>query len=97
MVRFHPGPPQKGGDKMNNLIGKVTHYYNKINVAIIDLTSGSIKIGDQLKFKRGDQEFTQTVQSLQIDHKEVEEVKKGDEFGLKVEQPTEEGTEVYSV
>jgi translation initiation factor IF-2 len=82
---------------LDKAIGKVIHYYKKINVAIIDLQSGTIKIGDKLKFKKGEEEFTQEVTSIQIEHKVVEEVKKGDEFGLKVDQKVEEGTEVFKV
>ena len=63
----------------------------------MDLTSGSLKVGQNIKFKKGEKEFTQEVASLQIDHKEVEEVKKGDSFGLKVDKEAEEGMEVYSV
>jgi translation initiation factor IF-2 len=66
-------------------------------VAIIDLKKGSLKVGGKIKFKHGDNEFTQEISSLQIEHKEVEEVKAGDAFGLKVDQPTKPGTEVYSV
>ena len=54
-------------------------------------------MGQNIKFKKGEKEFTQEVASLQIDHKEVEEVKKGDSFGLKVDKEAEEGMEVYSV
>ena len=64
-------------------------------MAILDLAKGSLKVGQQIKFKKGDKEFTQTVESLQVDHKAVEEVKKGDPFGLKVNEPVAEGTEVY--
>lgn len=77
-------------------IGKVVHFYDKLSVAIIDLSSGGIKVGDELKFKKGDEEFSQKVESLQVDHKEVDSVKKGDSFGVKVDQPTKVGTEVYS-
>lgn len=80
---------------MDKLIGKVVHYYDKLGVAIIDLKSGGLKVGDELKFKRGDEEFTQKVNSLQVDYKEVESVKKGDSFGLKVDKPTKPGTEVF--
>lgn len=80
---------------MNKPIGKVVHYYDKLGVAIIELTSKGFKVGDELKFKRGEEEFTQTVESLQVDHKEVESVKKGDSFGLKVVKATKPGTEVY--
>ena len=80
---------------MDNPIGKVVHYYDKLGVAIVDLTSTSLKIGDELKFKRGEEEFAQKIESLQVDHQEVEQVKKGDSFGLKVGQPTKPGTLVY--
>ena len=76
-------------------VGKVVHYYDKLGVAIVDLKSGGLKKGDEVKFKRGEEEFTQKVASLQVDHQEVEAVKKGDSFGLKVDQPTKVGTEVY--
>ncbi|KKR82821.1 MAG: hypothetical protein UU29_C0009G0092 [Candidatus Daviesbacteria bacterium GW2011_GWA2_40_9] len=82
---------------MDSPIGKVTHYYNKLGVAIIDLNSGNLKVGQQVKFKKGDEEFTQTIESLQVEHHLVEEVKIGDAFGLKVDQPVDEGTLVYSV
>lgn len=80
---------------MDHPIGKVTHYYDKVGVAIIDLTEGELKTGQQLKFKRGEEEFSQTIKSLQIDHQDVAEVNKGDSFGLKVDQPTKPGTQVY--
>lgn len=82
---------------MDKSVGKVVHYYDKLGVAIIDLTSGGLKVGDEVKFKRGDEEFTQKVESLQVEHKDVESVKKGDSFGVKVDQPTKPGTEVYLV
>lgn len=80
---------------MDNPIGKVTHYYDKLGVAIVDLAEGSLKVGAAVKFKRGEEEFNQTISSLQVDHKAVDEVKAGDSFGLKVDQPTKVGTLVY--
>lgn len=80
---------------MDKPIGKVVHFYDKLGVAIVDLGSGGLKVGDELKFKGGDEEFTQKVVSLQVDHQEVDSVKKGDSFGLKVDKPTKPGTEVY--
>ena len=81
---------------MDKPIGKVTHYYDKLGVAIIDLENGQLKVGDKLKFKKGDSEFTQKIESLQVEHESVESVKSGDSFGLKVDQPTKPGTLVYS-
>ena len=82
---------------MDKPIGKVVHFYDKLGVAIIDLTSGGLKVGDEVKFKKGEEEFTQKVESLQEEHKVVESVKKGDSFGLKVDKPTKVGTEVFKV
>ena len=82
---------------MDNPIGKVVHYYDKLGVAIIDLQNGGLKVGQQVKFKHGDEEFTQTIDSMQIEHDPVEEVKAGDAFGIKVSQPTKPGTLVYLV
>lgn len=81
---------------MDKPIGKVIHFYDKLGVAIIDLESGGLKIGDELKFKHGDEEFTQKIESLQVEHQSVDSVKKGDSFGVKVDKPTKLGTQVYS-
>lgn len=80
---------------MDKAIGKVVHYYDKLDVAIIDLSSGGLKVGDEIKFKHGDEEFSQKVESLQVDHQTVDSVKKGDSFGLKADKPTKVGTEVF--
>ena len=78
-------------------IGKVVHFYDKLGVSIIDLSSGGLKVGDEVKFKRGEEEFNQKIESLQVDHKNVDSVKKGDSFGVKVDKPTKVGTEVSLV
>lgn len=80
---------------MDDPIGKVTHYYDKLGVAIIDLEKGSLKVGDKIKFKHGDGEFTQEIESLQIEHESVDSVKAGDSFGVKVDKATKPGTVVF--
>lgn len=81
---------------MDNPIGKVIHFYDKLGVAIIDLGKGSLNVGDEVKFQKGDQEFTQKIDSLQVDHQSVDSVKVGDSFGVKVSQPTKPGTLVFT-
>lgn len=76
-------------------IGKVVHYYDKIGVAIIDL-DGVLKLGDTVTFKKGDQEKTETIESIQIERAAVESAKKGDVVGVKVDEPLKEGTEVFA-
>lgn len=77
-------------------IGKVVHYYDKIGVAIVDLTSALNK-GDEIKFVGKTPEFTQVAESMEIDHKKVDKAKKGDSLGLKVDQEVKEGDEVFKL
>jgi nucleoside diphosphate kinase len=71
-------------------IGKVVHYYDQLGVAIVELRS-IVKTGDTVLFRRGEQEFTQTVGSLQVDHKDFDKAKKGMIVGIKVDEPVKEG------
>lgn len=78
-------------------IGKVTHYYDKINVAIIELDADLAK-GEKIKFSRGGEDlFEQVVESMQIEHEQLEKAKKGDTVGLKVDEEVKEGAEVFKV
>lgn len=77
-------------------IGKINHYYSKIGVGIIDLKDG-LKVDDKIKIKGHSTEIEQGVDSMQIEHKEVETAKKGDVIGLKVNDKVREGDEVYKV
>ena len=78
-------------------IGKVSHYYDKIGVAVVEL-SGSLSVGDKIKFVRGGEDmFEQAVDSIQMEHEKRESAKKGDIVGLKTAQGVKEGAEVYKV
>jgi putative protease len=78
------------------LVGKITHYYSKINVAIVELST-TLKIGDKIHLKGHETDFEQTVSSMQIEHQNVEIAKKSEVIGLKVDQKIREGDEVYLV
>ena len=75
-------------------IGKVTHYFNQIGVAVLEL-SGELKVGDKIKIVSGNGEFEQEVDSMQVDHQPVETAKKGDAVGLKVKESVHEGNKVF--
>lgn len=79
-----------------DLAGKVVHFYDKLGVAIVKLER-KVKLGDKLKFVKGDNSFEQEVSSMQLEHKSIEEGGKGQEIGLKVDQKTPEGTLAYFV
>lgn len=78
------------------LVGKVVHYYDKIGVAVIKVLK-HLKVGQEIKISGHDQEFVQTISSLQIEHQSVEEVEKGQVVGMKVEKPVKENDEVFLV
>jgi len=78
-------------------IGKVTHYYAKPGVAVVKLSAGAtLKKGDKVQIKGHSVDFTQSVASLQVEHQEVESVKAGDDFGLKVDQKVHDGDQLFS-
>ncbi|MDZ7798761.1 MAG: hypothetical protein U5L76_04060 [Patescibacteria group bacterium] len=79
------------------LIGKVTHYFNKINVAVIELTEEGLKKGEKIRIQGGDREFEQKVESMQVEHEEIESAKKGHSVGTKVDEPVREGYIVYKI
>ena len=82
--------------KADKKIGTVIHFYDKILVAIVKLTA-PLKTSTEVKFKHGDNEFTQTIDSMEIEHKPITIAKKGDEIGVKIKQAVKEKTEVYLV
>jgi putative protease len=78
-------------------IGKITHYFNKIGVGVIELES-EIKVGDTIHIVGGEErDFEQTVDSMQIEHEKVKKAGKGEAIGLKVEQSVKPGDKVYKV
>lgn len=77
-------------------IGKVSHYYTKIGVAVIDLND-SLAVGDKISIEGASTKFTQTVDSMQIEHKDVKQATSGDSIGLKVVERVREGDRVYRV
>jgi len=79
---------------MDEAIGKVIHFYDKISVAVVRLEK-SLKVGDMIQLKGKNGEFEQVVVSMQIDHKNVETAKKGDEVAIKFDQKVREGDLVY--
>lgn len=88
---------EKQEERKEEEIGKITHYYNKINVGIVEITDGELKAGDTVHIKGHSEDFDQKVESIQIEHNRVEEAKKGDVIGLKVDQKVHEGDVVYKV
>jgi len=84
-------------EKEGKLIGKVTHYFSNIEVAVIELLS-SLSAGDNIRIVGGETtDFEQTVDSMEVEHKKVKKAKKGEAIGLKVKEKVREGYKVYKV
>ena len=82
---------------MDIQIGKITHFYDKIAVAVVEVKNQPLKFGDTVKISGHDKEFTQKISSLQIEHKQVKEVPVGESCGMRVDQPVKVGDLLYLV
>lgn len=79
------------------LIGKITHYFSNIEVAVIKLVA-PVKKGDKIRVIGGQEtDFEQKISSMQIDYKEVKLAKKGSSLGLKINEKVHEGYKVYKI
>jgi hypothetical protein len=77
-------------------VGNVTHYFAKISVAVIEL-SDTLSVGDRILIKGMTTNVEQTVNSMQIEHANVEKVGAGQSIGLKVDNRVREGDTVYKI
>ena len=77
-------------------IGKITHYYGHIGVGIIDL-SDALALGDTIHVKGYSSDFTQSVDSMQVEHANVSSAKPGDIVGLKIAQKAHPNDKVFKV
>jgi hypothetical protein len=85
-----PGPLEKR-------IGVVTHYYSHLSVATLRLETETLRIGDVIHIRGHTTDFSQKVESLEVNHAPATEVQPGDDFGLKVVEHVREHDVVYKV
>lgn len=78
-------------------VGKITHYFGKISVAVIEITDEPLSIGDKIHIKGISTDFSDEVTSMQIENQPVEQAKKGDSIGLKVKEKAKNGDIIYKV
>ena len=75
-------------------VGRVTHYYPKISVAVVELKN-SLKVGDKILIRGATTNFEQIVESMQIEHKDVQVAEPGQSVGIKVKGKVRENDKVY--
>jgi len=86
----------KDEENLGKLIGEITHYFSRISVAVFRL-SDDLKVKDRVRIKGETTDFEQEIESMQIDHEDVEEAEDGQSVGTKVDKKVREGDNVYLV
>ena len=74
-------------------IGEVTHYYGGLGVAIVKFNR-NVEVGETVQFKGASTDFTQKIDSMQFDHKDIQSAKKGQEVGIKTKEKVREKYQV---
>lgn len=77
-------------------IGKITHFYSGASAAAVKLKK-TLKKGDKIRIKGATTDFEQDIDSMQIDRKDVESAKDGEEIGIKVKEKVRKNDVVYKV
>jgi len=77
-------------------IGEVMDFFAQVGVIAIKLKS-ALSVGDTIKVKGGEHEFTQTIDSMQVDRKPVQEARKGESVGIKITERAHKGNKVFLI
>ncbi|NIO44815.1 MAG: translation elongation factor-like protein [Candidatus Aenigmarchaeota archaeon] len=78
------------------LVGKIIHFYPKISVAVVELED-TLNVGDKISIEKGEESFEQVVESMQIEHENIQQAEAGQAIGLKVTGAAKEGSQVFKV
>jgi len=84
------------GESQLKEVGRITHYFSKIGVAVLEL-SDKLSVGDRVLIRGMTTNIEQTVDSMQIDRVDIESAEAGKSVGLKVEDRVREGDSVYKI
>lgn len=83
-------------EKKQQEVGKVSHYYAHIGVAVVEL-SKALKQGDNIRIKGHTTDFQQKVNSMQAEHEKITEARPKQSVGLKVTEPVRQNDIVYKL
>ena len=78
-------------------IGVIVKFFAKPSVAALEVTTGSVAVGDVLKYKGHTTEFEEAIASMEVDNQPVQEARAGDLVGIQVKERVREGDKVYKV
>jgi putative protease len=77
-------------------VGRIAHFYSKAGVAVLELT-GPLNKGDKIVIKGSTTSIEQTVDSMEIEHKQIPTAQAGQSVGMKVADRVRENDIVYKV
>lgn len=98
-----PGPPPRTIPPVEEpfaneeAIGTITHYYSHLNVAVVQINKGALKVGDTIHLKGHTTDFSQTVESMEYEHLHIDQAEAGQSVGIRVKDHTREHDIVYLV
>jgi hypothetical protein len=92
-----PSTPKEDAQMPEEQIGRIAHYFSRIGVAAIEVTQGTLAVGDTIRVKGHTSDFTQKIESLQLDGNPVEQATVGQSVGTKVAQHAREHDVVFKV
>jgi len=102
-ITVEPGPPPRPLPPLEEpasneaAIGTVTHYYSHLSVAVVQINKGELKAGDTIHIKGNSTDVTQTVESMEYEHRHVDRASAGQSVGIKVKDHAREHDIVYRV
>jgi len=102
-VMVEPGPPPRAippvEEPFSNeeAIGTVTHYYSHLNVVVVQINKGTLKVGNTIHLKGHSTDFAQTIESMEYEHMHIDQAGAGQSVGIKVKDHVREHDIVYLV
>jgi putative protease len=81
----------------DEVVGKVVKYFSKPGVAAVEITGGTVRVGDKIRIKGHTTDFELTVESMQIEKDSIEEAQQGYLVGIQVNDRVREGDQVFKI
>ncbi|MBI2346606.1 MAG: translation elongation factor-like protein [Deltaproteobacteria bacterium] len=78
-------------------LGIISHWFGHLSVAAIKVTSGVLRVGDTIHIKGHTTDVTIKVQTIQLNHQDVQEAPVGSDVGIKVAEHVRQHDKVYKV
>jgi hypothetical protein len=100
---IEPGPPPPGIPSVEEparheeAVGTVTHYYSHLSVAIIQVNNGMLRTGDSIHIQGHSTDFTQPVESMELEHQHIDQATAGQTVGVRVRDHVREHDIVYLI